>query len=111
VENKTVLDALVEHGLISSIMDAMHRRNNTALTETLLTLLRNISTDKKSLEEMVNVGLVDIIGSVLKEGSPLSRKIVVLYLRLLYNMCFNTDMRHMIAGAGLIPVFANCFGT
>lgn len=108
-EDKGVRETLHENKVIASLGDTLERRDNELL-EVVTSFLQNLSSFRQCINEMIRVDLVGQLAALLKEGTPISKKVVNNALHLLYNLSFSCDLREKICDYELISIIVNCFG-
>ncbi|XP_021961702.1 kinesin-associated protein 3 [Folsomia candida] len=107
-EDKGVRETLHENKVIASLGDTLERRDNELL-EVVTSFLQNLSSFRQCINEMIRVDLVGQLAALLKEGTPISKKVVNNALHLLYNLSFSCDLREKICDYELISIIVNCF--
>ncbi|CAL8069836.1 unnamed protein product [Orchesella dallaii] len=103
-ENKFLHREILGRGIIPMLVSTLERKNLDLLS-VVLTFLKNLSLFAQVKTQLSQLRIVENITELLNASVP--KEIIDLCLGLLFNLCFDTRMRHKLVKLEMLPKVAS----
>lgn len=105
-ENKFLHREILGRGVIPMLVSTLERKNLDLLS-VVLTFLKNLSLFAEAKTQFSQLRIIENITELLNATVPI--EITELSLALLFNLCFDTRMRHKLVKLDMLPKLATFF--
>lgn len=99
-ENKYLHREILGRGIISMLVSTLERKNLDLLS-VVLTFLKNLSLFAQAKQQLNQLKIIENLTELLNASVP--KQITDLCLGLLFNLCFDTRMRHKLVKLEMLP--------
>ena len=106
-EHPQLHEEILKRGIVAYLMEALERKN-VELLLLVVDFLKTLSIFAECTNVMNQLKIIDKIFLLVDSNFP--NELVSLCLRLLYNLSFDTKMRHRMVKLGLLPKLGHFFG-
>lgn len=106
-EHPQLHDEILKRGIVGYLMEALERKNIDLLL-LVIDFLKTLSIFSECKAAMNQLQIIDKVLLLVDSNFP--NDLISLCLRLLYNLSFDTKMRHRMVKLGLLPKLGHFFG-